>query len=102
MELVELVYMAAVILFATFVATFIRVKDEPTTTDPKQILAIFVEILIAAVIIAWMLMEVDGLDIISFTGFVAIAGGSIGGVAGIKWIFDKFRTPSSSPGPPMG
>lgn len=74
---------AAVILFASAVATLVRLYDPPVKVDTGLIVSTFVYGLIAAIITAWAGAEA-GLSIVSAGGFAVVAGAAVGGMATVK------------------
>jgi hypothetical protein len=73
----------AVIVFASAVATLVRLYDPPVKVDAGLIISTFVYGLIAAIITAWAGAEA-GLSIASAGGFAVVAGAAVGGMATVK------------------
>ncbi len=84
MKNTEITFVAAlVILFASGVATLVRLYDPPVKVDVGTVISTFVYSLIAAVLTAWIGAE-GGLAIDSAGGFAVVAGAAVGGMATVK------------------
>ena len=79
---------AAVILFASVVATLVRLYDPPVKVDTGTIISTFIYSAIAAILAAWVGAE-GGLDPTSAGGFAVIAGTAVGGMASVKAFLNR-------------
>lgn len=99
--------MVGLFLFASILATYIRIKDSPAlvliVNGKLNMSAVgtigetFFVSVVAALLAAWLLASQSGVYITSIAGFATITGSAIAGMSTVRAILNHFVVPATPP-----